>query len=71
MDINTTSACCRTTDTHVNLWLQHSLGQQTTDSNMASRGSTNHRDLSRESILENEPFFILDILLLLRTRAIM
>lgn len=37
---------------------------------MASRGSADHRGLLKRSSLEDEPFFILDILLLLRNRVI-
>lgn len=56
-------------DIHMNFWFVHGLEQWTTDINVASRGSTDHRDRSRRSSAEHEPFFILDILLLLITRV--
>jgi hypothetical protein len=63
------AAVVRTTDTHMNLGLPHGLIQGNMDTNGASRGSKNHRGLSRRSNLENKLFFILSILPLLRTRA--
>lgn len=53
----------------MNLGLQHSLGQWTTDTNLASRGSMDHRVILRRPKLENERFFISGILSLLRTQA--
>jgi hypothetical protein len=41
------------------------------DTNMASGGSMDYGSLSRRLNLENVPFLILDILLLLRVRVIM
>lgn len=64
-------AAVRTTDTHMNLGLPHGLVQGNTDTNGASRGSKNHRGLSRRSNPENELFFKLSILPSLRTRAAM
>lgn len=63
--------CCRTTEFPRNLGLPQSPGQQTIDTNVASRGSMDTGGLLRKSIPENEAFFILDILSLHRTRAIM
>lgn len=68
-DTNMAPVCNRTVDTHMNLWLVHRLEQWTTDTKVASRGSTEHRDFSRRPSPEHDPFCILDILLLLRTRA--
>lgn len=62
-DINLAPDWCKTMGIHKNLGLQKGLGQQTLD----SRGNTDHRGLSRWSNPENDHFFILDILLLLRT----
>lgn len=47
------------------------LGQWTTDTKVGSTGSTDHKGLLRRSYPKKEPFFILYILSLLRTRAIM
>ena len=41
------------------------------DINLVSGGSMDYRSLSRKLNLENEPFFTLDILLLLRVRVIL
>lgn len=47
--------------------LPNVLGQWTLDTKVASRGSLDHRVLLGRPNPENEPFFILDILVLLRT----
>lgn len=56
------------TSIHMNLGLQQSLGQRMIA--RALMGSRDHRGFSRKSSPSNNLFFILDILLLLRTRAI-
>jgi hypothetical protein len=55
----------------MSLGLQDGLGKQNMDTNVALRGSMDHINLLRKSNRENEPFFILDILLLLKTEEIM
>lgn len=61
----------QTRDIHFDLGLRHDLRHWTTDTNMASRSSMNHGGLSRESNPENEPFFISDILSLLKIKVVM
>lgn len=51
----------QTTDIHKNIEFHHGLGKQTLDTTMASRGSTDHRRLSRMSSPENDLLFISDI----------
>lgn len=69
-DINT-PGCCKTTDMHTNLRLQHGLGLGTMDTNVAPRGDADHRGLLRRSIPENDLFFSLVFLSWLRTKVIM
>jgi hypothetical protein len=64
-DISTAFDCYNTRDIHKSLRLQDVLRQQTVNSKVASRASTDHRGLSRWSNPENGQFF-LDILLFLR-----
>lgn len=70
-DINIAHSCCRTKDIYMNLELQQDLEHQITDIKVASRESTDHRGLLRRLNPKNKSFFILDICLLLRSRAIM
>ena len=58
------------TDIHTNLRVQCGLEQWTTDTKGASRGSIDHKGLSKRTNPENKLFFILDILSMLRTRVI-
>lgn len=67
-DINMTTGFSRTTDVLMNLRLSHHLGQYTRATTY--RGSTDPRGLLRRSNPENRPFFILEILSLLRIRTI-
>lgn len=60
----------QTTNIHMNLGFQHSLGQSATDTNMAFRGSMDHWGPLRRSNQENEQFFISDILLFLRAMVV-
>lgn len=69
-DINTVPGCCSTTDIRMSLVLQHCLKQWTVDTKENSRGQMNHRGVWKRSNPENEYFFFLDILLLLRTRTV-
>lgn len=46
-DINLLPVYCMTMNTHMNLGLQHSPGQWTKYPSIASRGSMNHRGLSK------------------------
>lgn len=64
-------AAVRTTDTHMSFGLPHGLVQGNMNTNRAFRGSKNHRGLWRRSNPENDLFFILPILSLLRARAAM
>ena len=64
-DINTAPDCCSTRDIHKNSRLQDSLRQQTVDSKVASRESTDHKGHLRWFNSENDQFFF-NILLFLR-----
>lgn len=67
-DINMTPGFSRATDILMNLRLSHHLGQCTRATTY--RGSIDSRGLLRQSNPENRPFFILEILSLLRIRTI-
>lgn len=62
------AGCGRTLDIHMNLLFQQVLQQHTTDNKVASNSRMVHRCLSRRS---NPELFNSDILLLLKSRAIM
>lgn len=46
---------CRTTDIHMNLQLQHRLGQQTMDKKVVSRANMDHRGLWRRTNQKMNP----------------